>query len=418
MNQSYVVISIGLIIFISYIFSKFFEKTKIPDVLPLFLIGIYLGPISGIISRVSINESAQIFAILTVTTILFASGLKINFKVLVQSFTKTTMLMLLNLVGTIFIVTVLAFFIFDIHPLLGSIVGILVGGISSAVVIPIVNQLKIKEETKTILTIESNLNVIFSVVVAFALWDIYHGNMISVNNIFKEIGLVMLLSILTGFVFGIIWSKLLGLARVFQNNLFTTPAFLLIIYGLADLYGANGTLSILIFGITLGNIPHLRKSEMPLLRHLGQFKITKNEQLFFSSLMFIFKTFFFVYMGIIIDVTNLGLMLWGFGVMILLYLWRIISVNIILKKVLPKFDLLVVKAMLPKGLVAGAVLVILGAPELEILAYPIIFMSIIGTSLSIFVIQLIKTDDNSADSQEPISEGISDMGEMEIQNLT
>ena len=44
------VFSIGLIIFAAHFFTALFERTRVPDVLPLIFIGIIIGPLFGILS--------------------------------------------------------------------------------------------------------------------------------------------------------------------------------------------------------------------------------------------------------------------------------------------------------------------------------------------------------------------------------
>ena len=38
------VLSVGLLVFIAHFFTALFERTKVPDVLPLIIIGILIGP--------------------------------------------------------------------------------------------------------------------------------------------------------------------------------------------------------------------------------------------------------------------------------------------------------------------------------------------------------------------------------------
>lgn len=409
MEQAYTVIGIGVIVFLSYFFSKFFEKTKIPDVLPLFLIGVFLGPVSGAITPQAFGTSAELFAVFTITSILFVGGLKIDVVSLLRSFPRATLLMLLNMFGTVAIVATAAYIFFDLPLLLGSIIGILVGGTSSAVVIPIVSNLQITEDTKTMLAVESNLNVIFSVVLAYSLWRIWQGELISYGPIIGDMASMFLLSIVIGFATAVLWSRIIPLTRYLENNLFTTPAFLLIVFGVAPLMGGDGTLAVLAFGITLGNLQNLYRSDVSFLSNLGRFRITYNEEVFFSSLMFVFKTFFFVYMGIMTNVMDIKLVLWGAGIIGLLYLWRWLAAHVLLLKKIPAFDLLVVQAMLPKGLVAGAVLVTLGAPQLEALAYPIIFMSVVGTSIAIFFVQSRMSTVATQQSEQAHNESLKDI---------
>ena len=56
MEPIYYVFSVGLIIFAAHFFTALFERTRIPDVLPLILIGILIGPIFGIVSLTVFGE--------------------------------------------------------------------------------------------------------------------------------------------------------------------------------------------------------------------------------------------------------------------------------------------------------------------------------------------------------------------------
>ena len=49
-NISTFVFSIGFIIFAAHFFTALFERTRVPDVLPLIFIGILIGPLFGILS--------------------------------------------------------------------------------------------------------------------------------------------------------------------------------------------------------------------------------------------------------------------------------------------------------------------------------------------------------------------------------
>jgi len=51
MNIYTIVISLGLLIFFSHAFNELFDRTKIPNVLLLLLIGILVGPVGGIVSK-------------------------------------------------------------------------------------------------------------------------------------------------------------------------------------------------------------------------------------------------------------------------------------------------------------------------------------------------------------------------------
>lgn len=385
MSIAPLLIGLGALIFGAYLFSTLFEKTNIPDVLPLFLIGLIIGPATGWITPEMLGGTGQLIATLTLISILFVGGLNINISSLISSFSKTFLLMFLNLLGSIVVIAAGAYYLFDVPLIAGTIVGILLGGTSSAVVIPIANQLNLREETRTILSIESDLNDIFSVTVALALVGIMQQQNVVLADLPLDIISVFLISVTVGVVLALIWSRLLGRARLLDHNIFTTPALLLIVYGIAELTDGIGAVTILAFGITLGNLASIKHAPFKSLAALTSFRLTSQERSFFSSLVFLFKTFFFVYIGIVIPLNEPVFLLWGAGIMGILYLLRIVFVNMLLKNDLRTYDLTIVKSMLPKGLTGGALLVLIGDPLLEKLTYPVILMSIVFTAVIVVI---------------------------------
>jgi potassium/hydrogen antiporter len=136
------IISLGLLIFLSHVFNELFDKTKIPNVLLLLLIGIIIGPVSGIISSDFFGELGNVFTTITLIVILFESGSGLNFREIKKAIGSATLLTLLNFIVTVIITSYLSRWILSIDVLSSIFIGAIVGGTSSAVVIPMVKQLK------------------------------------------------------------------------------------------------------------------------------------------------------------------------------------------------------------------------------------------------------------------------------------
>ncbi|SVE26541.1 uncharacterized protein METZ01_LOCUS479395, partial [marine metagenome] len=78
-----IILSIGAIIFISHIFKSIFEKTKIPDVLLLILLGIGIT-LSGFDAS-SFHSVGDILFEIALALILFEAGIHLKFHSLYQS---------------------------------------------------------------------------------------------------------------------------------------------------------------------------------------------------------------------------------------------------------------------------------------------------------------------------------------------
>ena len=89
--------------------------------------------------------------------------------------------------------------------------------------------------------------------------------------------------------------------------------------GLSELLGYSGAIAALSFGITLGNVQALKLPLISKYTPLNPLALSKREKAFFSEVVFIVKTFFFVYMGISINFENLALTGLAFLLVILMF---------------------------------------------------------------------------------------------------
>ena len=68
------VFSVGVIIFAAHLFTAIFERTRIPDVLPLIFIGILVGPVLKIISPNDFGYVGPLLSAVALTLMLFEGG--------------------------------------------------------------------------------------------------------------------------------------------------------------------------------------------------------------------------------------------------------------------------------------------------------------------------------------------------------
>ncbi len=90
------IIILGLLIFLSHVFNELFDKTKIPNVLLLLLIGIIIGPVSGIVTTDFFGQLGNVFTTITLIVILFESGSGLNFGEIKKAIGSATLLTLLK----------------------------------------------------------------------------------------------------------------------------------------------------------------------------------------------------------------------------------------------------------------------------------------------------------------------------------
>ena len=395
MDTAQLVIFIGLLIFISHLFAGIFEKKGIPDVLMLMIIGIIIGPIFNLVTPESFGIVTGIFTTVTLVFILFQGGLDLRFETMQSALRGMTLLTCINFAATTLVVGLIAWLLLGLEPIPSFALGAILGGTSSAVVIPLVKQLKLQESARTILVLESALSDVLCIVFVLALIQAYSADGIRVGAIIGSIISSFTLAALLGVASALLWSVLLAKIRTIKNSMFTTPAFVFVIYGIAEVLGFSGAIAALAFGVTLANIDrfHLKTIQRFVNRGLNTFNDTEKQ--FFSEIVFLLKTFFFVFIGISIQFTNGWALLFGFFITIVIYILRIPVVKFSIYEALPTIDLTIMSTMVPKGL-AAAVLASLplqyglpGGEMIRDLTYAVILTSIVLTSILIPVLEKV-----------------------------
>ena len=160
---------VGLLIFAAHLFTILFSKRRIPDVLFLIIIGLVIGPILRWITPEMLGGVGRIFTGITLVLILFQSGLQLSFSSIVSSLRSTTLLTLTNYIATTVIIWLIGWLIFRINPLVSIMLGTILGGTASAVVGPMVEQLRMTEKSRAILILEAALGNVLSIVLALAI---------------------------------------------------------------------------------------------------------------------------------------------------------------------------------------------------------------------------------------------------------
>lgn len=393
MNIYITIIILGLLIFLSHVFNELFDKTKIPNVLLLLFIGIIIGPVSGIVTTDFFGKLGNIFTTITLIAILFESGSGLNFKEIKNAIGSASLLTLLNFIVTIFLTSYLSMWLLSIDVMSSVFIGAIVGGTSSAVVIPMVKQLKIGKKSTSVLILESALSDVLCLVVGLALLDGISQGVVSIGMVLSKMWKAFVFAITLGLISGIIWSAVIGRIRSVKNSMFTTLAFVFILYGIVELLGLNGGIAVLSFGILLGNIDGFVKSRK--FKKVFVFEssgFNPNEQNFFSEVVFIMQTYFFVYVGISIQFGSPVVYATGFLIVLLIILFRVPGTMFLTGNGITRPEKTIMSVMTPKGLVP-AVLASLplqrGLEHGDIildLGYSIVLFSIIICSLLVILL--------------------------------
>jgi NhaP-type Na+/H+ or K+/H+ antiporter len=275
------------------------------------------------------------------------------------------------------------------------ILGAILGGTSSAVVIPLVRKLKVTDSSRTIMILESAFSDVLCIVFTLALLEVYRIGNVNVGLIIGKVIASFALAGFMGWVGAIVWSFLLLRIRTIKNSIFTTPAFVFIIYGVSEMLGYSGAISSLVFGFTLANISLFNLSILKKYTIAEPITLNQTEKIFFSEVVFLLKTFFFIYIGLSISFNSFWTMTLGLILTIVIYISRIPIVKLSTSKITQTYDKTIMSIMVPKGL-AAAVLAsipyqmgIEGGEFIRDIIYAIILISITLTSILVYLVEKV-----------------------------
>ncbi|QIL75476.1 hypothetical protein G7064_06125 [Hymenobacter sp. HDW8] len=102
------IIFIGFLIFFGHYLAEMFDRTRIPDVVGLLLVGILLGPVFHLIDPASFGQAGRVFTNIVLVFILFESGLEVRFEQLKLALRGTAALTTLNFIVTTMLVAAMA----------------------------------------------------------------------------------------------------------------------------------------------------------------------------------------------------------------------------------------------------------------------------------------------------------------------
>ncbi len=387
--MSTTILVIGMLVFFAHFLSLQFRKTHIPDVLVLMLIGIVIGPVLGIVKAEDFGKVGSLIATIALVVILFEGGTSLNLNVLGKSLGMTGFLGIVCFVLTSVITALVGFFALDLSPLAAAILGVTLGNTSSAVVIPMVNSLRMSEKPATVLVLESALADVLSIVAVLALLQVHTQGGVEPGKLVGSVLASLIFAAVIGVLGGIGWLLVLDKVRGFPNTISSTLAYAFIVYGLTEMLGFSGAIAALALGITLTNFEKLGLYRFS---NIDQNIVPLNETelTFYSEAVFLLKTYFFVYLGISIRFGEMHLALVVIGIVLVIYAMRLGLTRLIVRDASYSLrDAAITSMMAPKGLVSAVLATlpleygIAGGAIIRDAAYMVVLVSITLTALMV-----------------------------------
>ena len=330
MHVENLIILVSLTILVSYLSGLIYSKTKIPDVIWLMGFGVLMGPVLGYVDKSLFNQLAPLMSVIALSIILFEAGINVDIVMLLGSMGKAMVLSVASIMGSILLIGILTayFLVPELTFLQGMLLGAMVGGTSTVAVYGILSSIggtiPNLDSTRVLLTMESIVSDPVCIISSITLIKMILQPEFTVRDTVKDLLTTFMLSSAMGLAIGVVWAKVLDRLRTRQYTYMITLAVLLPTYIMSEHWAGEGggAVTALVFGLAVTNYRYI----MERLGSGDRVLINKKRlREFHEEVTFFVKSFFFVYIGVVVSLSVRYAFI-GFGLVILQIAMRYIIV--------------------------------------------------------------------------------------------
>lgn len=302
-----VFIGIAALTFAGFLAGRFFERTRFPDIPILLGLGLLIGPInrwlvargSGIPSLANtldidgLQSAAPFVVGLALVVLLFDSGMELDFKSVRRSLGPAARHTLPIFLFTVLGVMVVAHTLFGMPILIAGMLGVALVNVDQTVSAGILSHLRISDDLRSTYTVEMALYDLAAIPLLVALIEAAGGGA-SLTGGLPGFAALVSVSLALGLAGGITWIYALRSLAGHPHSYMLTFATTLVVYGVAEVLGGSGALSILLFGLLVGNRAWI-------LKRFGHLRQVDHEhekvQSFHDEITFFVRTLYFLFLG-------------------------------------------------------------------------------------------------------------------------
>jgi cell volume regulation protein A len=316
---------LGGLLVLAFVANRLFDRTRVPDVVVLMLAGLLLGPGLGLIDPAQLHGITRAFGTLAIILILFEGGLELNIKQTIQHSLGGLLFALLTYLFSFAASALVAWRMLDLPASSALLVGAVLGCTSIAIIMPVLEQIQVREPVKVTLLLEASLGEVFAVLtVGIILEQMERGGSV-VQGLFREFLAEIAVALFLALIAGWLWSRLL---RNISKQPFwqvLTFSIVLLLYAFAEAVDASGLIAVFGFGLALANFSAVGPKMVEATFGLEAPSDEPHLQIlvFHSELAFLVRTFFFVLIGVVVDFAGLThYILPSIGILAALYIAR------------------------------------------------------------------------------------------------
>lgn len=360
---------IGGIILVGFLANLLFKLTKIPSVLLLMSIGVFIGPITGWIASDALLDIAPYFGTMALLIILFEGGLELDIMTVVRQAPKATVLAVGVFALSVVLVFGFALYVMEMTVLNALLLAAVLGATSPAICIPVVQGLSVRDEIKTIVKLESALGDVLLIVSVLLLVNFDSTGSQGFGSVVLSFVTSFGVAFVVASVAGVLWSRLIAWMGKEPLAYMLTLGFMFLLYFMVEEMHGSAAIAVLMFGLMLENMEVITSKISVRVRRLAGIDIDSEKFILnqfikniTQELSFLLRTFFFVYLGLLLDFGELtwviGLFIIGISALLLIGRWLMMQIFKKMSRGFTEGEQQVIMAMLPRGL-ATAVMALL-----------------------------------------------------------
>jgi potassium/hydrogen antiporter len=387
-----VVVEIAGILLLGTVGEFIFARTRVPDVVWLVAAGILAGPVFGLIPPGLLKGGIPFFGAIALTVILSSGAFRLQLTEVAAAAPRG---ILLGLSGFAFsIIAICGFFwlatelgyVRPAPPLVWVMVGAIVGGTSSVIIMPTMAMARVPPRVARILEVESSATDALTVVVTMVLIDFVVSGSADISRPFIALARELGVGVVLGVIAAVFLIPGIPSMRDKPHGYTIFLASMLALYGLTGFLKGNGAMAVLAASLLIGNASSIVPRLFPGAHGL-KFAASQTTGIMQDQMTFLIKSFFFFLIGLMFP-TDLRQIVMAAIAVVLLMAMRIPAVLLSTRRMtLGTKEFWYLNTAIPRGLAAGVLATLpmqYAIPGAENLA-PAIF-AVIVLSVLVFAI--------------------------------
>ncbi|HYY47656.1 MAG TPA: hypothetical protein VFA17_03130 [Thermoplasmata archaeon] len=339
----------GALVLVGFAAAQVFDRFRVPDYFLLMGIGLLLGsgwiPTGGVDIRTALAGVAPLLTNTALAFILFEGGLVLQVRGIGRMWSVATAHTAIAMALSIFGVWFVGMHVLGLASTTSLIMALAFCGPSATIVLSFLPRTQATDRTRFALTAEGVVGNIVAAAFVILLVRLpgTSADASALVPLLANVGAAVLVAAVVGFA----WAKAVGGSRQRTFAFMTSVALALLLYAIGEgVLGGNGGLASFVFGFVLG------QRRVLVAPHPGK-PGSRGLQDFHRELVFLLRTFFFVYLGLRVRLSDVNSMaLVGAALFTFVFLLSRLPSSSMVRRLwkLPKLDVRILRSTVARGM--------------------------------------------------------------------